>query len=161
MRPSDTPALVAATELAGRLLLAFLFLHEAWSKLSAFGAAGAYMEAYGVPALLLPLALAVELGAGLMIAFGYATRLAALALAGFCLLAALVFHTGFGERNQLLHFEKDLALAGAFLILAARGAGAFSLDALWSSAQKRHHRAETPDLSRAGDKSASSLRRKA
>jgi hypothetical protein len=43
MRPSDSPALVAATELAGRLLLAFLFLHEAWSKLSAFGAAGAYM----------------------------------------------------------------------------------------------------------------------
>jgi putative oxidoreductase len=119
------------------------------------------MEAYGVPALLLPLALAVELGAGLMIAFGYATRLAALALAGFCLLAALVFHTGFGERNQLLHFEKDLALAGAFLVLAARGAGAFSLDALWSCAQKRHHRAEREDLLRAGDKSASSLRRKA
>ncbi len=135
MRPSDSPPLAAATELVGRLLLAFLFLHEAWSKLAAFGAAGAYMEAYGVPALLLPLAIAVELGAGLLIAFGYATRLAALALAGFCLLAALVFHTSFGDRNQLLHFEKDLALAGAFLILAARGPGAFSLDALWISSR--------------------------
>ena len=130
MRPSDGPALVAATELVGRLLLAFLFLHEAWNKLSAFGAAGAYMEAYGVPAPLLPLAIAVESGAGLMIAFGYATRLAALALAGFCLLAALVFHT-----SQLLHFEKDLALAGAFLVLAARGAGALSLDARWLSSR--------------------------
>ena len=96
----------------------------------------------------MPLAIAIELGAGLLIALGYSTRLAALALAGFCLLAAFVFHTSFGDRNQLLHFTKDLALAGAFLILSARGAGALSLDALWSSTQERHHRAEAPGIRR-------------
>jgi putative oxidoreductase len=51
-------------------------------------------------------------------------------LAAFCAAAAVIFHTKFGDRNQLLHFEKDLALAGAFLILCAHGAGRYSIDAM-------------------------------
>lgn len=134
--------LTAAADLAGRLLLAFLFLHEAWAKLSAFAPAQAYMQAYGVPARLLPAAIAVELGAGLLIGLGYFTRLAALALALFCLAAALIFHTNFADRNQLIHFTKDLALAGAFLVVLAHGAGAYSLDALRSAMQgKKPHAA--------------------
>jgi putative oxidoreductase len=43
---------------------------------------------------------------------------------------AVLFHTNLGDRNQLLHFEKDLAISGAFLVLFARGSGAWSLDAL-------------------------------
>ncbi len=125
--------MTAAADLAGRLLLGFLFIHEAWSKLTALGAAAAYMEAYGLPARLLPFAIALELGAGLLIALGCFTRLAAVALAAFCFVAALVFHTNFDDRGQLIHFLKDLALVGAFLVLAAHGAGAFSLEALWSS----------------------------
>jgi putative oxidoreductase len=114
----------------GRIALASLFIAEALSKLSAYGAAASYMTAFGLPTLLLPPAIVVELAGGLLIVFGWQTRLAAAALAGFCLATAVVFHTKFGDRNQLLHFEKDVALAGAFLVLAARGAGAFSLDAL-------------------------------
>jgi putative oxidoreductase len=124
------PAVTSAAELAGRTLLALLFVAEALSKLSAYGAAARYMTAFGVPGQLLPLVIAVELGGGLLILVGWHTRIAAVALAGFCAAAAVLFHTTFADHNQLLHFEKDLALAGAFLILAARGAGAFSLDAL-------------------------------
>jgi len=80
-------------------------------------------------ALLLPLAIATELGCGLLIVLGFYTRAAALILAGFCVVTAVVFHTNLGDRNQLLHFEKDLAIAGAFLVLFARGSGAWSLDA--------------------------------
>ena len=94
------------------------------------------MEAYGLPAQLLPFAIALELGGGLLVALGFLTRLAALALAVFCVVAAVVFHSNFGDRGQAIHFLKDLALAGAFLILAGRGAGAFSIGALWSS--RRH-----------------------
>ena len=53
----------------------------------------------------------------------------ALVLAAFCVATALLFHTRFGDRNQLLHFEKDLAIAGGLLVLFAHGAGAWSLDA--------------------------------
>jgi putative oxidoreductase len=51
-------------------------------------------------------------------------------LAGFCVATAVLFHTRFGDRNQLLHFEKDFAIAGGFLVLFARGGGAWSIDAL-------------------------------
>ena len=86
------------------------------------------MQAFGVPGQLLPLAIAVELGCGLLILCGYHTRAAALILAGFCLATAVLFHGKFGDRNQLLHFEKDLAIAGGFLVLAALGSGAWSID---------------------------------
>src|SRR6516165_10497946 len=95
---------MAAAALAGRLLLAAIFLHEAWSKLTGYSAALAYMQAFGVPGQLLPLAIAVEVGCGVLILCGYHTRAAALLLAGFCLVTAALFHTKFGDRNQLLHF---------------------------------------------------------
>jgi putative oxidoreductase len=119
-----------AAALVGRLLLAALFLHEAWSKLAGYGGALAYMAAYGVPGALLPLAIAAELGCGALIVLGYQTRMAALVLAGFCVATAVLFHGRFGDRNQLLQFEKDLAIAGGFLVLFARGGGAWALDAL-------------------------------
>ena len=117
--------------LAGRLLLAAIFLHEAAAKLTGYSAALAYMQAFGVPGQLLPLAIAVELGCGLLILLGYQTRAAALILAAFCVAAAVLFHTRFGDRNQLLHFEKDLAIAGGLIVLFAHGAGAWALDAVW------------------------------
>jgi len=120
----------AAAALAGRLLLAALFLHEAFSKLAAYSAALAYMQVFGVPAQLLPLAIALELGCGLLILCGYHTRAATLLLAAFCIATAVLFHTRFGDRNQLLHFEKDLAIAGGLLVLFAHGGGGWALDAL-------------------------------
>src|SRR5262245_42723649 len=120
--------LTAAAALAGRLLLAAIFLHETWSKLAGYSAALAYMQAFGVPGQLLPLAIAVELGCGFLILCGYHTRAAAFLLAGFCVATAALFHAKFGDRNQLLHFEKDLAIAGGLLVLFAHGGGAWALD---------------------------------
>jgi putative oxidoreductase len=126
----SSPVMEAAA-LAGRLLLAALFLHEAAAKLTGYAAALAYMQAFGVPGQLLPFAIAVELAGGLLLLLGYHTRVAALLLASFCIVAAALFHTKFGDRNQLLHFEKDLAIAGGLFVLFAHGAGAWSLDAIW------------------------------
>jgi putative oxidoreductase len=122
--------LEAAAALAGRFLLSAVFLHEAYAKITAYASSQAYMRAFGLPGELLPLAVAVELGCGLLILVGYQTRIASLLLAGFCVVTALVFHAKFGDRNQLLHFEKDLAIAGGFLVLFAHGGGAWALDAL-------------------------------
>jgi putative oxidoreductase len=121
-----------AAALAGRLLLAALFLHEAWSMLTGYSAAVAYAQAFGVPGALIPLAIAVEMGCGFLILLGYQTRAAALLLAGFCVATAVLFHAKLGNRNELLHFEKDLAIAGGLLVLFARGAGGWALDALRS-----------------------------
>jgi putative oxidoreductase len=120
-----------AAALAGRLLLAAIFLHEAVAKLMGYPAALAYMQTFGVPGQLLPFAIAIELSCGLLILLGYQTRAAALILAAFCVAAAVLFHTKFGDRNQLLHFEKDLAIAGGLIVLFAHGAGFWSLDAIW------------------------------
>src|SRR5258708_26974111 len=127
---------LAAAALAGRLLVAAIFLHEAWSKRTGYSAALAYMQAFGVPGQLSPLAIAVELGCGVLILCGYHTRAAALLLAGFCLVTAVLFHTKFGDRNQLLHFEKDLAIAGGLLVLFPPRGGAWALDALRPSRRR-------------------------
>jgi putative oxidoreductase len=112
----------------GRLLLAALFILEGWSKLRGYEAAGAYMQRFSVPSMLLPAVIAVEIGGGALLAVGWWTRWAALALAGFSLLAAGLFHGNFTDRNQMLHFEKDLAIAGGLLVLAAFGPGRWSID---------------------------------
>lgn len=98
------------------------------------------MQVFGVRGQLLPLAIVLELGGGLLILCGYHTRAAALLLAGFCVATAVLFHTRFGDRNQLLHFEKDFAIAGGLLVLFAHGGGAWALDALGVPRIRRQER---------------------
>jgi putative oxidoreductase len=124
-----TRATLRAAGLAiGRLLLAAIFVLEGWSKLRGYDAAAAYMARFGVPGALLPAVIALELGGGLMIAVGWKARLAGLALAVFCVLTAILFHANISDRSQLLHFEKDLAIAGGLLVLAVVGTGNRSLE---------------------------------
>ena len=113
--------------LAGRCLLAFIFLHESIGLLGNYAGATAYMQKSGVPSLLLPAVIALQLGGGLLVATGILTRCAAIAFALFCVLTAMLFHWQFADRNQLLHFQKDLAIAGGFLVLACCGPGNWSL----------------------------------
>lgn len=114
--------------LVGRLLLSLLFVVEGWTTIANYSGTVGYMEAFGVPGLLLPLVILTELGGGLLVATGLFARWAALALAGFCLLTALFFHHDLADTGQLIHFFKNLAMAGGFLMLVAFGPGAWSLD---------------------------------
>ncbi|HET6160143.1 MAG TPA: DoxX family protein [Dongiaceae bacterium] len=132
-------------ELAGRVSLGLLFVVEACSKLGAYGAAASYMMAFGMPPQLLPATVAFELGAGILMIIGWYTRSAAIGLAVFCVVAAVVFHTKLNDRSQVTHFEKDLALAGAFLVVAANGAGRFSLEARLTR-RRRGAKSEAPVL---------------
>jgi putative oxidoreductase len=110
--------LVRAGLIAGRLAIAVLFLHESWFKLTHIAATTAYMERFGVPSFMLPGALLIELVGGLALATGIGLRYGALALAGFSVFAAFIFHWNWADQNQLLHFEKDIAIAGGLLVLA-------------------------------------------
>jgi putative oxidoreductase len=124
-------ALEAPAALLGRLLLALIFLVDGWVIISSYSATQGYMEANGVPSELLPLVILAEVAGALLVALGLLTRWAAVALAGFCILTALLFHRNFAdvEHLEMIHFLKDLAIAGGFLTLAAHGPGAWSLDA--------------------------------
>ena len=118
---------------AGRVLLVAVFLVEAWIKINNYAASAAYMRKFSVPEELLPVAILVELAAGLLIVAGWQTRFAALALAVFSILAAALFHNNLSVANEGLHFWKDVGLAGGFLLLVAFGPGAWSLDETMSS----------------------------
>jgi putative oxidoreductase len=116
-------------DLAGRLLIAVLFVLSGWSKVGGYAGTQAYMQHAGVPGALLPLAIVLELGGGIAIIIGLYTRAVALLLAGFTILAALLFHAGSSDQIQQIMFLKDLGLAGGFLFLTANGAGPLSVDA--------------------------------
>ncbi len=116
-------------ELAGRILLAAIFLLSGLTKITGYARTQAYMESAGVPGILLPGVILLEVGGALAVIVGFQTRLAALALAGFSLAAAVLFHANFGDQIQFIMFMKNLAIAGGFLIVFNHGAGAWSLDA--------------------------------
>jgi len=114
--------------LAGRILLALMFLMAGLSKIGDYAATQGYMEMMGVPGMILPLVIALEvLGASLLIV-GWQTRWSAYALAAFTLVAALTFHRNFADQMQMILFMKNLSIVGGLLLLAVNGAGALSLD---------------------------------
>jgi len=75
------------------------------------------------------------LGGGLAIATGFLTRWVAIALAVFSVVTAFIFHGNFGDAAQATSFWKNVAMAGGFLLLAAQGAGAWSIDGLLGRAK--------------------------
>lgn len=112
----------------GRVLLALIFILSGANKLADPAATGAYMQSAGLPALLALPAGLFELVAALMIALGWLVRPVALILAGFCLVTAVLFHGNVADQVQMVMLLKNIALAGAFLLVFAHGAGAFSID---------------------------------
>lgn len=117
---------------AGRILLSLIFVASGFGKLAAPAATKAYMAAMGMPLVNLFYvgAVAIELGLGLALLFGYRTRLAAVLLAAFALVTGFIFHHNFADQNQMIHFMKNLAIAGGMLQVVAFGADTFSFDAL-------------------------------
>lgn len=116
-------------ELAGRILLALMFLLAGIAKITGYAGTAAYMASAGVPGAILPLVIALEVGGAIAIIIGFQTRLVALALAGFSIIAAALFHSNFADQTQMTLFLKNVSVAGGFLILAANGPGSLSLDA--------------------------------
>jgi putative oxidoreductase len=112
----------------GRILLSLIFVQSGISKITNYAGMQGYMESAGVPGALLPLVIAVELLGGLAVILGWHARLAAFLLAGFSLLAGLLFHANFADQMQMILFMKNVALAGGFLMIVSHGAGPFSID---------------------------------
>ncbi|WP_315928235.1 DoxX family protein [Mesorhizobium sp. SP-1A] len=114
--------------LAGRLLLALIFVHEGSTLAFHFGGTIKAMAQSGIGLPLTVAVIALQIGAGFAVAIGLLTRLSAVGLGLFCMATAMLFHANFSIQNELLHFEKDLAIAGGMFVLAAAGAGSLSCD---------------------------------
>ncbi|HEV8332812.1 MAG TPA: DoxX family protein [Steroidobacteraceae bacterium] len=128
VRDSNPALFRDLSELSGRILLGAIFLISGLGKIGAYAGTAGYMASVGVPGALLPAVIALEVLGAIAIIIGWKTRIAAVLLAGFTLLAGVLFHSNFGDQIQMIMFLKNVAITGGFLLLAANGAGALSLD---------------------------------
>lgn len=117
--------------LVGRILLSIIFILAGFGKITALGGTAGYFGSMGLP---MPMVTAVvvalvELLGGIAILVGFQTRIVSYILALFCVATAFVAHFDFADQMQAINFQKNLAMAGGFLVLAAYGAGALSIDA--------------------------------
>ncbi len=114
--------------LVGRVLISVMFIMSGYSKIGGYEGTQGYMESVGVPGLLLPAVIAVELLGGIAVLIGYQTKIAAILLGGFTFLAAVIFHTDFSQQVQMFFFMKNLAITGAFLLLFVHGPGQWAVN---------------------------------
>lgn len=122
--------------LAGRLLIAAIFIISGFNKLGNFSGTATFMSGAGLPAaeILLVLTLLIEIGGGLMILLGLYTQSTALLIFLFMIPVTAVFHNPWGvidpaqAQQQMVHFLKNLAIMGGLLCLYAFGPGRFSLE---------------------------------
>jgi len=114
----------------GRLMLGLPFAMSGLSKLGAYSATTGIIGAVGLPfpPLAFAVAVAIELGGGLLLIAGYRVRFVAAALALFSLATAMSFHSNVADQNQMIHFLKNVMMAGGLLQIATFGAGALSID---------------------------------
>lgn len=112
----------------GRLLLSMIFIFSGFTKITGYAATQGYMESMGVPGMLLPLVIAVELLGGIAVLLGFKARLVAILMAGFSIVSALLFHQFWIDESQMNPFMKNIAMAGGFLMIFTHGPGAYSID---------------------------------
>jgi putative oxidoreductase len=122
--------------LVGRFLLALMFVLAGFSKIGGFDGVAGYIGSRGLPApqLLAAATIVLEIVAGLALMAGFKARWAAASLAVFTVLASLLFHDFWAaaadrQRIEYLMFMKNMAATGGLLMVAALGAGGWSLDA--------------------------------
>jgi putative oxidoreductase len=114
----------------GRVLIGVPFMMSGLGKLAAYGSTIALINSAGLPfpPLAYAVAVAIELGGGLLLVAGYQVRLVASVMAVFVLATAFSFHSNFADQNQMIHFLKNVMITGGLLQVAAFGAGAFSIE---------------------------------
>ena len=116
------------SQLVARIFLGQIFLLSGFFKISGYEGTQGYMEAMGLPGMLLPLVILFEVGGGLAIVAGWQTKLVSMVLAAFTLVAAVIFHSNLSDQMQMIMFMKNIAITGGLMLLAIHGAGGYSLD---------------------------------
>jgi putative oxidoreductase len=122
--------------LIGRILISAVFILAGFGKITGFSGEEMFVASkhLPLPAVALGIALVIELVGGLAILFGFYTRFTAWIVFLYMIPTTFLFHNfwamqGAAQQDNMLHFEKNLAIMGGLLILAAFGAGSLSIDA--------------------------------
>lgn len=120
--------------LAGRILIASIFILSGFSKIGGFAGTVGYIASKGLPLPQLAAsgAIIVELGGGMLLVLGWKARWAAAALALFTAAAAFIFHNFWAmppdqAQNQMIHFMKNISMLGGLLYVLVHGSGPLSL----------------------------------
>jgi len=95
------------------------------------------MTRHGMIGNLLPVAVFIELAGAILMIVGYRMRFTCLALAGFCVVTALLLHANFADRTQMFHFLKNVAIACGLLALYVTGPGRLSFDGMGQPEDQR------------------------
>ena len=114
--------------LVARILIGLLFLVAGVGKLGDVAGFTGFLTSGGLPAFLAWPTIALEILGGVALIVGFQTRIFAVLLAGFTLLAALLYHFQPADQMQMTMFLKNLAIAGGLFLLFANGAGAMAVD---------------------------------
>lgn len=129
--------------LVGRILLAQIFIASGLNKISGWEQTAGYMASKDMPMvpLFLFAAIVLEVGGGISILLGFKAKIGAAALAIFLIPVSLVFHNfwaleGMNQQIQMIMFMKNLAIMGGLILLAAFGAGSYSIDSRTSLSSK-------------------------
>jgi putative oxidoreductase len=147
-----TEAIQGGVALAARLMLTAIFLMSALgNKIPQFKATAEYMQSEGVPQPRLALfgAIGLLLLGGLSVISGAWTRIGALFLFVFLAAATYFFHDfwSFPDAQtralQSIQFMKNVAIGGGLLMLAAFGAGPWSVDG-WIAKRQEESEATAP-----------------
>ncbi|OCT52772.1 Inner membrane protein YqjF [Cladophialophora carrionii] len=119
-----------------RFLMSLLFILSGVSKLTSVAQTQQYMEAYGVPGMLIWPAAALEITGGTMVLTGTFTTPVSIVLSAWCLLTAAIFHKDLTDQTQMIMFLKNMAMAGGFLVLAERATEVWSPKAATGDAEE-------------------------
>ena len=122
--------------LVGRLMIAAIFVGSGFRKITGFDGTVGYIASKGLPLpqLAAIAAIIVELGGGILLILGWKTRWAAAAMCIFTVVAALIFHNFWvvpaeQAQNQMIHFMKNICMAGGLLYVVVFGSGPLAVDA--------------------------------
>lgn len=122
--------------LVGRLMIAAIFVVSGFGKITGFDGTVGYIASKGLPLpqLAAIAAIIVELGGGILLILGWKTRWAAAAMCIFTVVAALIFHNFWAvpaeqAQNQMIHFMKNICMAGGLLYVVVFGSGTLAVDA--------------------------------
>jgi putative oxidoreductase len=120
-----------ALALAGRIFISGVFLLSGIGKITAPVATIGFIASVGLPFPQLGLAIGIVVETVVTVAFllGYRSRLMAAILVAYCFATAAFFHNAWSNVDQLMHFWKNMTMAGGLMQIIAFGAGRYSLDA--------------------------------
>lgn len=117
-----------AIALLARILMSVLFLLAGMAQVGHVKSFTESLAADGIPIVLGGLVFWFLILSGLLLVLGAATRLVALAQAGFCLLSGLMAYADLAEPTDMIMLLKNIALTGGFLFVALHGPGRYSID---------------------------------